>query len=169
MGIINQTKENTMKKLLFLLIAILSISFIACSEDESVTAPVVEADAWVGTWLSAGDNVAPILVSLFSYDSVKVTMNEDKTIVLESHIIDGAWASIPGVYTVTESATGEVHSISINYTAFEQEGIIEVTAGTPDQMKLEAVQSVPDIGAVPRTPATGFGSDPALATYNIQK
>ena len=70
---------------------------------------------------------------------------------------------------VTESASGSVHAISINYTAFEQEGIIEVTSGTPDQMKLEAVQTVPDIGAVPRTPATGFGSDAALGAFNIQK
>lgn len=157
-----------MKKLLFLLIAILSISFISCSNDEGTNDPVVKTDPWVGTWLSADANVAPILVALFSYDSVRVTMNADKTIQLDSHIKDGAWATIPGVYTITKSASGNVHSININYTAFEQEGIIEIITGTPDQMKLEAVQTVPDIAAVPRTPATGFGSDPALGAYNIQ-
>jgi hypothetical protein len=62
-----------------------------------------------------------------------------------------------------------VHSISINYTAFEQEGIIQVIEGSPDQMKLEAVQTVPDIGATPRTPESGFGSDAALGTSNIQQ
>jgi hypothetical protein len=36
-------------------------------------------------------------------------------------------------------------------------------------MKLEAVQTVPDIGAVPRTPATGFGSDATLGTLPIFK
>ena len=157
-----------MKKLLFLLMVLLSISFIACSEDDAVVAPVVEADEWEGTWLSADANVAPILVALFQYDSVRVTMNADKTIQLDSHIKDGAWSTASGVYTVTKSATGDVHSISINYTAFEQQGIIQVIAGTPDQLKLEAVQTVPDIAAVPRTPETGFGSDPALGTYNIQ-
>ena len=95
-------------------------------------------------------------------------MNEDQTVVLESHVTDGAWSTTPGVYTVTESSSGNVHAISINYTAFEQEGIIEVVSGNPDQLKLEAVQTVPDIGATPRTPETGFGSDPALATLNIQ-
>ena len=157
-----------MKKLLFLLIALISISFISCSKDDNVTDSKTKVDPWVGTWISADANVAPILVALFKYDSVRVTMNADKTIQLDSHIKDGAWSSTPGVYTVTKSASGNVHSISINYTAFEQEGIFEVITGTPDQMKLEAVQTVPDIGAVPRTPATGFGSDPGLGAYNIQ-
>jgi hypothetical protein len=157
-----------MKKLIYLLIVALSFSFFACSEDDDVVDPNANVDPWVGTWLSADANVAPILVALFAYDSVRVTMNEDKTIILQSHIKDGAWSTLNGVYTVTKSASGDVHSISINYTAFEQEGIFQVITGTPDQMKLEAVQTVPDIGAVPRTPTTGFGSDPALATYNIQ-
>jgi hypothetical protein len=163
-----------MKQLLALLmIALLSISFVACSNDDdnnNGTGPVNETPAWVGTWLSADANVAPILVTVFNYDSVRVVMNEDNTISLSSHIRDGAWsAPISGVYTVTEESNGNVHSIAINYTAFEQEGIIQVTAGNPDQMQLEAVQTVPDIGAVPRTPATGFGSDATLGTLNIQK
>lgn len=157
-----------MKKLFFLIIVLLSISFIACSEDETITDPVDDAKPWVGTWLSADANVAPILVTLFKYDSVRVTMNEDQTVTLESHIIDGAWSTLPGVYTISEATTGDVHYININYTAFEQEGIIQVTTGSPDQMKLEAVQTVPDIGAVPRTADTGFGSDAALGTLNVQ-
>ncbi|MGD9898116.1 MAG: hypothetical protein AB7T22_03215 [Calditrichaceae bacterium] len=54
------------------------------------------------------------------------------------------------------------------YAAFEQEGIFQVIDATPDTLKLEAVQTLPDIGATPRTVATGFGSDPALGTSNIQ-
>lgn len=157
-----------MKKLIYLLIVLLSVSFFACSDDESVVEPKAEAKAWVGTWLSADANVAPILSSLFKYDSVRVVFKEDLTITLSSHVKDGAWTTIPGVYTVTESATGDVHSIAINYTAFEQEGIFQIIKGNPDQFKLEAVQTVPDIGAVPRTPATGFGSDAALGNLNIQ-
>jgi hypothetical protein len=159
-----------MKKLSYLLILLLALSFAACSDDDddNGTDPVDETKTWVGTWLSADADVAPLLVSLFNYDSVRVTMNEDNTLTLESHIIDGAWFTLPGVYTVTESSSGNVHKIYINYTAFEQEGIIEITSGSPDIMKLEAVQTVPDIGAVPRTPTTGFGSDVALGTLNIQ-
>ncbi len=157
-----------MKKLIYLLIVLLSISFAACSDDDSGTNPEDDVKPWVGTWLSAGTNVAPILVSLFKYDSVRVTLNADNTVVLKSHVINGAWSTLGGVYTVTESATGSVHSIKINYTAFEQDGIVQVTSGTPDMLKLEAVQTTPNIGAVPRTPTSGFGSDAALGTLNIQ-
>ena len=127
---------------------LLALSFTACSDDDGGTNPEDNAKPWVGVWLSADANVAPILVSLFNYDSVRVTMNADQTVTLESHIKDGAWSTTPGVYTVTEAASGDVHYVNINYTSFEQEGIIQVTTGNPDTMKLEAVQTVPDIGAV---------------------
>lgn len=159
-----------MKKLSYLLILLLSLSFFACSDDDddNGTDPEETTKAWVGTWLSADANVAPILVAVFNYDSVRVILEEDQTVVLESHVAGGAWSTLNGVYSITESASGSVHSISINYTAFEQEGIIEVTEGNPDQLKLEAVQTIPDIGATPRTPETGFGSDATLGTANIQ-
>ncbi|MFC2139340.1 hypothetical protein ACFLR4_01650 [Bacteroidota bacterium] len=159
-----------MKRLLSLILIFgLMIGFAACSSsDDSPTNGGDDTPAWVGTWLSAGTDVAPLLVALFDYDSVRVTMNADNTISLESHIAAGAWSTLPGVYTVTEATTGDIHYININYTAFEQEGIFQVVAGTPDRMQLEVVQTVPDIGAVPRTAASGFGSDAALGTINIQ-
>jgi hypothetical protein len=112
--------------------------------------------------------VAPLLVAVFNYDSVRVWMNDDQTVRLDTHVDGGAWTTINGTYSVTESASGDVHSIELVYPAFEQGGIIQIIEDTPDTLKLEVVQTVPDIGAVPRTPATGFGSDPALGTTNIQ-
>lgn len=159
-----------MKNLLAILLMLtLTIGFIGCdSDDDNGNTPVVEVDPWVGTWLSTGTNVAPILVSVFNIDSVRVTLNEDLTVVTEQHVIDGAWTTINGVYVITEAASGDVHTVRFNYAAFEQEGIFQVIEGNPDQFKLEAVQVVPDIGAVPRTPDTGFGSDAALGALNIQ-
>ena len=50
---------------------------VSCSEGDSGTDSNGEdAEAWVGKWLSAGDNIAPLLTS-FSIDSIYVTMNED--------------------------------------------------------------------------------------------
>lgn len=162
---------NKSLKYALLLTAILALTGLAACGDDDDNNPVTPpaAKAWVGEWLSTGTDVAPILVSLFSYDSVRVTMNANNTVVLETHPAGGAWTTINGVYTVTESASGNVDAIAINYTAFEQEGIIEVVAGTPDYLWLEAVQTVPSIGATPRTPTTGFGSDAALGVLNIQK
>jgi len=162
--------RNATKLFLILLALVAMLSFVACSDDDDDdngnTNPP-EVDAWVGQWLSTGDNIAPIL-SFFNYDSVRVWMNEDQTVRLDTHVEDGAWTTVEGVYSVTESATGNVHAIELVYAAFSQEGIIEVTEGTPDVLRLEAVQTVPDIAAVPRTPETGFGSDPTLGTTNIQ-
>ncbi|HPF71093.1 MAG TPA: hypothetical protein PLQ13_10505, partial [Candidatus Krumholzibacteria bacterium] len=147
------------------------IGLAACGDDDNnPTNPNnPETKAWHGTWLSAGSDVAPILVSLFQYDSVRVTMNSDNTVMLETHPAGGAWTTLNGVYSVTESSTGDVDAIAINYTAFEQEGIVQVWTATPDSLWLEVVQTVPDIGATPRTPASGFGSDPQLLNFNIQK
>ena len=158
-----------MKRLIaILLLLTISIGFVACSSDDSGSNPVTQTDPWVGTWLSSGTNVAPILVALFNLDSVRVTMREDLTVTTEQHVAGGTWTTINGVYVVTKSTTGTVHTIRFNYSAFEQEGIFQITEGTPDTFKLEAVQVLPDIGAVPRTPTTGFGSDATLGTYNIQ-
>jgi hypothetical protein len=165
---------KTTLKIAFLLTLVLGLVALgACSDDDddngTGTNPNPTAKPWHGTWLSTGTDVAPILVSLFSYDSVRVTMNDNNTVVLETHPAGGAWASQSGVYTVTESASSDIDAIAINYTAFEQEGIVQVWAAAPDSMWLEVVQTVPDIGATPRTPATGFGSDAALGVLNIQK
>ncbi len=120
-----------------------------------------------GTWLSAGSNVAFLLSYYFNYDSIRVVFGTN-TVELSSHVAGGAWSQQSGTYVVTQEDSGDVHSIEIVYTAFEQAGIIQVISATPDTMKLEVVQTLPDIGAVPRTPATGFGSDVTLGTTNIQ-
>lgn len=159
-----------LKTSLLLVAALALLNIVACSDDDDNggTNPPPAADPWVGQWLSAETNVAPLLVTLFNYDSVRVWINEDQTVRLDTHVDGGAWTTINGTYAVTESASGSVHTINLIYPAFEQGGIIEVTDGTPDTMKLEVVQTTPNIGATPRTPESGFGSDVALGTFNIQ-
>ncbi len=164
--------KMSLKYALLMTLLIAMLGLVACSDDDDDNDGTIippTPDAWVGEWLSTGADVAPILVTLFAYDSVRVTLNENNTVQLDTHPAGGAWTSLSGVYTATKSASGDVHAIAINYTAFEQEGIIQVIGGTPDKLWLEAVQTVPDIGAVPRTPATGFGSDAGLGALNIQK
>ena len=156
-----------MKKLLFVVLSGLLI-FASCSKDS--TSPEDDArtpEVWEGTWLSAGANVAPLLVAF--YDSVRVVFGEN-TVSLASHVPGGAWTTSEGTYTVTKSQTGDIHVIDIIYPAFEQSGIFQVIAANPDTFKLEAVQTVPDLGATPPTVAAGFGSTSggAFGTMNIQ-
>ncbi len=145
---------------------------LSCSESDSGTnSDEDEAAAWVGKWLSAGSDIAPLLTS-FSIDSIYVTMNEDGTIILDQHVIGAGWSSNSGTYAVTESTSGDIHTIFISYSSpsFDQDGIIAVTDGDTPTMQLEVVQTNPDIGAVPPTVAAGFGSTNggALGTINIQ-
>jgi len=155
----------------YLLVLVLSglLIFASCSKDS--TSPEDEArtpEVWEGTWLSAGANVAPLLVAF--YDSVSVEFGEN-TVSLTSHVPGGAW-SVPdeGTYTVTKSQTGDIHTIDIVYSTFEQSGIFQVISANPDTMKLEVVQTVPDLGATPATVTAGFGSTSggAFGTMNIQ-
>jgi len=168
--------RTTLKLFLVLLAVLAMMNFVACSDDDDdnggTNPPPPAADPWVGTWLSAGDNVAPLLQGdPFNLDTLRVHFNEDQTVTTEQHVEGGAWTTLAGTYQVTEAATGDIHSIFIDYTSgvtAEQEGIVQVIEGSPDTLKLEVVQTVPDYGFVPRTPETGFGSDPVYGATNIQ-
>ncbi|MCB0283510.1 MAG: hypothetical protein KDF60_13080 [Calditrichaeota bacterium] len=164
-----------MNKLLILLLAgFIAFFTVSCSEDDdSGTDSNNDTKAWVGNWLSEGSNVAVLLSGTFSIDSIYVEMKDDGTIALDQHVAGVGWSSNSGTYSVTESSSGTIHTIAISYSspAFDQEGIIEITDGTPDMMQLEVVQTNPTIGAVPPTVSGGFGSTNAgaLGTINVQK
>ncbi|PIZ68180.1 MAG: hypothetical protein COY19_04270 [Candidatus Marinimicrobia bacterium CG_4_10_14_0_2_um_filter_48_9] len=156
-----------MKKLTLLLVAVLAlILVVACSDDSSTNNNNNTSDPWVGTWLSTGTNVAPLLAYYFNLDSVEVTLGDDQSVALRQHSTTSGWSALSGTYAITESTGSEIDAISIIYTTFSQEGIVKVDA---DSLWLEAVQTVPDIGATVPTPANGFGADATLGVANIQK
>ena len=155
-----------MRRYPLILILILGLFLVfGCEDDEGTDDDVIETDAWVGTWLSAGTDVAPLLAALFSLDSIEATFNEDNTVSLRQHEVGAAWTSLNGTYLITESTDSEIDAITLDYTTFTQEGIIEIIDGV---LRLEAVQTVPDIGATVPTVAAGFGADPTLGIVNIQ-
>jgi hypothetical protein len=159
-----------MKRLFLVLTIVMGMFLMAsCSkDDDNSTNPTKKVDPWVGTWLSAGANVSTILSYYFKYDSIRVEMKDNQVVTLATHVTGGAWANVSGTYVVTKSTSGDVHAISIVYPTYEQGGIIKVVDAAVDTMKMEVVQTVPSIGATPRTPATGFGSDTSLLNANIQ-
>ncbi len=161
------------KLLLVMMLAMgLALMIGACGDDDGddgITPTETISDKIVGTWLSAGDDVAPLLAGPpFNIDSIRVEFTEDLTITLEQHVTGGDWTTFTGTYVATESETGTIHSIAIEYTAFTQEGIVEITEGTTDEMKLEVVQTIPDYGFTVPTPEAGFGADPVYLELNIQ-
>jgi hypothetical protein len=157
---------------LAMLLALALLGVAACSDDDDGGPnPQPTTDPWLGTWLSADGNVAPLLASLLNIDSVRVTFNENLTVALAIHdTVTHQWTYNTGTYLVDPAGVNGVHAITTSYSspAYEQAGIVQVISDAPDTLKLEVVQTVPDIGAVPRTPQTGFGSDPLLLNTNIQ-
>ncbi len=155
-----------MKRYSILIVLILGLLLVlGCEDDSGTNANENDVDVWVGNWLSAGDNVAYILSAYFQYDSVKVEFTADNTVTLETHVMDAGWTTLEGTYVLTESSDSDIDAIQLIYTAFEQEGIIQIVG---DTLRLEAVQTNPDIAATVPTVAAGFGADETLGTINIQ-
>ena len=162
--------------LVVMLVVVLAFGMTSCSKDDNndnSTGPSTQTmeQMMVGTWLSAGANVAPLLVGFYQTDTVRVTFTES-TIVTKEHRADstgGHWeADQVGTFTLGEAPVDGIYGITIDYTeaaAYQQQGIVKLIEATPDTMKLEVV--LPNL-ATPRTPQDGFGSDPSLGTSNIQ-
>jgi hypothetical protein len=129
----------------------------------------------VGTWVSKDENVAPILVNLFTVDSIVATFNMNQTYEVLQYA-GGATTplTLSGTYEQELSSVGNIWTITVNQTspaALTSEGIFEIdVTANPDAMQYEIVQTQPDIQAVPPTPEAGFGSTNggAFGTINIQ-
>lgn len=165
-----------MKKLFYLsMIAILATAVLfSCEKDDDDTAPTT-GDGILGEWYSSGDNVAPLLVTYFSVDSIYVKFNDNQTYLVESYDVDGVMTEYTGTYVQTPSEVGNIYTIELNQSdpyAAVSEGIFEVTMGEAGyDMKYEVVQVQPDVGNSAPTPEDGFGSSNGgeLGTTNVQK
>lgn len=123
-----------------------------------------------GKWWSKGADVAPLLVTLFSIDSIYAEFNTNLTYSVTSYSM-GVPTVLTGVYTQSDSGINGIWNITVNQTApsaLTSVGIFKVEGNT---MMYEVAQTEPNIGAVPPTAAAGFGSTNggALGTINIQK
>jgi hypothetical protein len=162
--------KTTLKYLWLMTLIVALLGLAACSDDDDDNnnggnnPPV--PDAWIGKWISAGDDVAPILVAFAGYDSIYATFNENNTVILETHVPDEEWVVTNGTYDVVESESGDIHAISVTYPTYAQEGIIQVFPDDVDYLWLEVVQT--NIGATIPTVDAGFGADETLGTMNIQ-
>jgi hypothetical protein len=127
-----------------------------------------------GTWVSEGTNVAPLLVSLFATARIEATFNSNGSYEVVQTDTSGASVTLSGTFTMTKSSVDNIFEITAEQTspaALTSTGIFEIYSdSSPFTMKYEIVQTSPDIGATPPTPAAGFGSTNggALGTINVQ-
>lgn len=165
-----------MKKLMSLFMVALLVFSISACKDEATNPEDTNAtqEAIVGTWVSEGTNVAPLLVSLFKVTKITATFEANGTYTVIQVDSTNASLTLTGTYEVAKTTTGNIYTIKANQAApavLTSEGIYEINAAaTPNTMQYEVVQTSPDIGAVPPTAAGGFGSTNAgaLGTWNVQ-
>lgn len=147
-----------MKKHAIAAALVLSVFGLAACDEES-TGVVDETDEIVGTWLSAGDDVATGLATFFAIDSIVATFEDDQTYtVLQYAGGSDQPGTLTGTYVVGDQPEGQIREITLTQnvpSALTAEGIFRVTGST---MRYEVIQSQPDIGATAPTVSGGFGS-----------
>jgi hypothetical protein len=149
------------------------VAFSSCEkeeDDDNGTNNPPEEVGIQGEWQSSGAGVAPLLVTLFGTDSIYADFNTDMTYTVEQYDTAGTALTLSGTYTQTDSGTDDIWTITVDQTSpasLTSEGIFKVDGNT---MQYEIVQTSPDIGATPPTPAGGFGSTNAgaLGMANVQ-
>ncbi|MFH0735810.1 MAG: hypothetical protein V1773_14915 [bacterium] len=163
------------KSILLFVVFALSLSIFGCKDDDNSTENVTPKDPIVGTWVSEGNNVAPLLVYFFKAKKITATFNENFSYTVVQIDSSNGSTTFTGTYTLTKGTTGTIYQIVVNQqtpSVLIAEGIYQIdTAAEPDGMKYEVIQTTPAIGATPPTVTAGFGSSSggALGTSNIQK
>jgi hypothetical protein len=125
----------------------------------------------VGTWLSEGENVAPLLVDVLNLASVEAIF-EEVTYVVNSTDGDGAMYEQTGTWTSELCPGSETkYRIVLEQTApsaLTAEGIYEIdSCMDPALMRYEVIQTMPDMGFAPPTCDDDFGAG-AFGADNIQ-
>ena len=119
--------------------------------------------AIVGSWLSAGADVAPLLAGApFNNTKITATFNNDGTYTVVSFDTSNKELDYAGTYQIMDSGVANITQIRCSQvmpsTALA-EGMYQVDATqTPARMQYEVVQTQPTNGLTPPTPSKGFGS-----------
>lgn len=159
-----------MKKLLMLLVTLALMSIIGCKkEDDAVVTPVVK-DPIVGTWISEGLNVPLGLRSApFKVKKITATFNENKSYTVVQVDSANVQTTFTGTITYSESTSSDTVSSSTtkgakiyNIVANQATPTVVTSTGiyaiSGSNMTYEIIQTSPNLGVSPPTPAAGFGS-----------
>lgn len=150
---------------------------LAMGAGESVNSNPLAKDLGImGSWVSEGDNVAPLLVTYFNVAKVTAAFNADYTYLVHQFNIGNTTTTpdlvFSGTYEIEKSTTGNIWTITCHQElpyAADASGIFEVKT-SPEVLWYEVAQTT-GTQNVPATPAGGFGSTNGgtLGVMNVQK
>ena len=127
----------------------------------------------VGLWLSAGNDVAPLLRQ-FGIDSIYATFVDNSTYAVLSIDVNGTETAFAGTYTTAASGVGNINTIVLNQlapTTLTSEGIFEITnyaTGIDDDGQLPVEFSLEQNYPNPFNPSTRIAFElPTAATVKL--
>lgn len=139
--------------------ALVALVMAGCGGDDDGSGPPAQ-DEIVGTWVSAGNNVAPGLrAAPFNVDSIRATFNANNSYTVQQY--SGGQSqpiTLTGSFQAGTGAAGAIRSIIANQTegSITSTGIFQVTGNT---MRYEIIQTTPALAGVNApTVSGGFGS-----------
>ena len=117
----------------------------------------------VGTWVSQGTDVAPLLAGApFNNAKITATFKDDATYTVVSIDTSNKELDYSGTYQIMPSAVSNIIEIRLSEvtpSTAEVEGMYQIdTSQTPERMQYEAVQTQPTNSLQPPSPDKGFGS-----------
>jgi hypothetical protein len=146
---------------------------VGCGRATSTSGPDQMQSALVGSWLSDGADVAPLLAAApFNYTRITADFAKDETYVVTGTDKSGKTTTFTGTYSETPSATPGLVSITVQQVqpaTTLAEGIYRVDGAL---LTYEVVQTQPTNGLQPPTADAGFGStvyNGKMITTLIQK
>jgi hypothetical protein len=119
--------------------------------------------AIIGTWVSAGADVAPLLAGApFNNTKITATFNNDGTYSVVSIDTSNKELDYAGTYQIMTSDVANITQIRCSQvmpSTAQAEGMYQVdTTQMPARMQYEVVQTQPTNGLTPPVPDKGFGS-----------
>ncbi len=152
------------------------VNIVLNNLNQDETADFQAIEGIVGTWVSTGSNIAPLLMFAFSnnIDSIYAIFETNQTYLVRQIDTTGNESNYEGIYTVQKSNVGKIYTITIDQTIpalATVEGMYEIErTQSPHFMQYEVVQTNPPLGTPP-LPDSGFGStsNGAFFDANIQK
>ena len=116
----------------------------------------VDGPAIVGDWISEGADLSDLFAgSPFNYVRIEASFGADGRCGSVIEAANGDVAETAGTCALTEGSPGTIVVSQTDPYAATAVGIWQVRGGV---LTYEVVQTVPDYGYAPPTPASGFGS-----------
>jgi hypothetical protein len=143
--------------------AVAGMMLAGCGNAVAVGGNGTQQQPIIGSWLSQGADVAPLLAGApFNNAKITATFKDDATYTVVSIDTSNKELDYSGTYQIMPSAVSNIIEIRLSEvtpSTAEVEGMYQIdTSQTPERMQYEAVQTQPTNGLQPPSPDKGFGS-----------